>query len=254
MSVPLTRLVAFLDKLLPLPAPGNDPSNNGLQVQGDTEVREAVFGVDASMALFRKAQEQRANFVFVHHGLSWKGGIRRLTGIPGARVAFLMQHGISLYASHLPLDAHPEVGHNARMSEHLGITSRKPFFYYGGIPIGWHGPLPEPLPAAALQEKIRTMLGTPPRIYGDPARTLRSIGIVSGGAADAVESAAELGLDALLTGEVGHEHVHVIAESGVLVFEAGHYASECPGVVAVMQRIRAEFALPCSFVDLPTGK
>ncbi len=255
-AIPLTTVVRFLDALLgQAPAP-NDHSNNGLQVAGAARIRHAAFAVDASAALFQQAAADSVEFLFVHHGLSWNGGWKRLTGAAGRRAALLLKHQISLYASHLPLDAHPEIGNNAGLANALGLTKQELFFEYDGTRIGRLGVLPKPLPPAALAALVGRVLGTTGvrLLNGGGVRTVRRVGIVSGGAADAAEPAALAGCDALITGEVGHSHYHLVLESGVAVIAAGHYATETVGPRLVMDAVAAAFPnLDCRFYDLPTG-
>ena len=104
------ELTKFLDEALDLSAFAEDVSNNGVQVEGRDEVRKAVFAVDASQTLFDEAAKRAADFIFVHHGLSWGANPRRLTGFTARRFGTLFRHGITLYAAHLPLDAAPEFG------------------------------------------------------------------------------------------------------------------------------------------------
>jgi putative NIF3 family GTP cyclohydrolase 1 type 2 len=112
----LNKLTNYLDARLALDSSPLDPSNNGLQVQGRDEVKKAVFGVDACAALFQIAVDKKADFIFVHHGLSWKDSLKKLTGLNASRIRPLFQNDISLYAVHLPLDAHPKIGHNAKLT------------------------------------------------------------------------------------------------------------------------------------------
>ncbi len=247
------ELTGFLDALLAPPPELSDKSNNGLQVEGAAEVRRVVFGVDACLALFEHAVAESAQYVFVHHGISWGGGLRRLTGMTAARLRVLFQNDVSLYASHLPLDRHPEVGHNAAIAHRLGLEGTEPFFMYDGAPIGFHGRLAESSGIEAFADRVGSALHCEVRTYGRAAGAVRRVGVVSGGAADAVEEARRLGLEVLVTGEVEHAHVHLIAESGVTVLAAGHYRSECPGVEAVMARVADAFDVECLFADLPTG-
>jgi dinuclear metal center YbgI/SA1388 family protein len=255
-ALPLPQLVRFLDALLGQAAIPNDHSNNGLQVAGAARVRRAAFAVDASAALFQLAAADGVEFLFVHHGLSWNGGWKRLTGTAGRRAALLLKNNISLYASHLPLDAHPEVGNNAGLAKALGLTKQELFFEYDGARIGRLGVLPKPLTPAALAAQVGRVLGTDGvrLLNGGGVRTVRRVGIVSGGAADAAEPAALAGCDALITGEVGHSHYHPVLESGVAVIAAGHYATETVGPRLVLDAVAAAFPnLDCRFYDLPTG-
>ena len=81
----INEVSAYLDEILNLKEFGSDCSNNGLQFEGSQNVTKAVFGVDACAALFMDAADADADFVFVHHGLSWGGSLKRITGVDANR-------------------------------------------------------------------------------------------------------------------------------------------------------------------------
>ncbi len=247
------QLVEFLDDLLPLPTGIEDASNNGLQVEGGTSVRKVAFGVDACLALFKRAAQAKADFIFVHHGLSWGEGWRRLTGRTAERMRALFLHRLSLYASHLPLDASPQVGNNFEIARRLGLEDLVSAFEYHGGEIGCAGQLPEPMPASRLCQLINQHLSTRSHCFDFGRKKIKTIGIVSGGGADAVAECARRGIDVLLTGEVGHPDYHAMAEARQTVIAAGHYRTETPGVEAVARRVAEKFDIQTVFIDLPTG-
>ena len=250
----LAELVGWLDEQLALKQFPGDHSNNGLQVEGKKDVSRAVFGVDACRELFDAAAEAHADFIFVHHGLSWGGGLRRLTGITAGRMAALFGSGISLYAAHLPLDAHPEFGNNARLSDMIGLTDRIPFFEYDGCDIGFAGRLPEAAPGEEIAAYLGEKLGVEPVFYGDPGRKVSRIAVVSGGGGlDSLEAAASCGCDLLVTGEFEHVMFHPCRELGIGVAALGHYASETTGPRALMDKVARTWGLETRFVDIPTG-
>lgn len=248
-----SQLVTYLEELLTPEGGIEDPSNNGLQVEGLDEVKRIVFGVDACQALFDAAADRNADFVFVHHGLSWGGGIQAITAGVARRLRTLLSNGVSLYASHLPLDMHPEVGHNAVLAQELGLEQRRAFFPYHGTKIGWAGALAEATPVAEIAGHIAEFAGGTPVIVGAADRPVATVGIVSGGGADAVDCCSTAGVDCLVTGELTHQHYHAAVEADVPVIVGGHYATETPGVKAVMSRIQSLFDVQCEFVDLPTA-
>lgn len=252
-ALKLKTLVDFLDNLLHFPEPVNDRSNNGLQVEGKDEVERAVFAVDASLELFKKASEGNADFIFVHHGMSWGDNFQHLTGINAKRLEVLFKNGVSLYASHLPLDAHPEVGHNAAIAKRLELRDIHSFFEYGNIEIGCAGTLPSPITVQELKARVDNIFHTDSSIKTTGPEPIEKIGIVSGSAADAAAACREEGISAFVTGESGHSSYHTLIESGVTVITAGHYRTEIPGVEAVMERVANEFGINCRFVDIPTG-
>lgn len=252
-QVALKELTSYLDRFLEIDRVPADHSNNGLQIEGNPYVSKAVFGVDACMELFKKAKEKNAGFVMVHHGLSWENNFKRLSGLTGDRVRILFQNDISLYAVHLPLDAHPECGNNAVLSDIIGLKNREMFFEYSNIKIGIMGKIPKPVTAAQIGRLYDARLSSKHVIWGDPGRKVSRIGIVSGGAGSAVMEAANLNLDCLVTGEVEHCSYHLIKESGIPVISLGHYCSETTGVAAVMKLIENKFKIDCEFIDIPTG-
>jgi putative NIF3 family GTP cyclohydrolase 1 type 2 len=122
MSTTRQDLLQAFDALLQ-PARFKDYGPNGLQVEGRPEVRKIVSGVTASLALIEAAVAARADAIFVHHGLFWRGQDGRVTGWMKQRLALLLAHDINLYAYHLPLDAHPELGNNAQLGLQLGLAA-----------------------------------------------------------------------------------------------------------------------------------
>lgn len=247
------ELVHELNDLLNLDDIPEDSSNNGLQVEGRTEVRRVIGGVDACLELYQHAIEQKADFIFVHHGESWGGGWRTLTGPVAKRIHTLMTAGMSLYAAHLPLDAHPVIGHNARLAAMMKLTNRRPFAQYAGAMIGVYGELPHPSTAADLADRLGEQLQGPVTCYDFRQRPISRVGIVSGGGMGALEECEKYQIDCLITGECTHSSYHAIKERSMAVLAGGHYRTETPGVHAVLNLLHERFQLDCQFIDLPTG-
>lgn len=256
MSVTRCELTEFLDGLFAEPK-FEDRSNNGLQVEGAPEIDQVAFAVDACEASFMAAADCGAQFLFCHHGISWGGGIKRFTGSTARRFRWLFKDDISLYAMHLPLDAHPVIGNNAKLAEIVGLTAkaRQPFFDYNGGAIGCCGKLAKTTTAAALAKRLGDAIGSDCRIIAaEPERKIRSVGIISGAGADGIDEAVQRGLDCLITGECGHAHFHPAEEAGVALLLGGHYATETVGPKAVMAAVQKRFPkLACRWIDLPTG-
>ena len=244
------ELVRYLDRKLNLAGFAGDVSNNGLQIEGADEVRKVVVGVDGSLSLFERAAEAGAQMVIVHHGISWGSEPRRFTGLTAARLKFMFGHGISLYAAHLPLDAHPELGNNAELCRIAGLADLTPCCNYHGLDIGFAGKFAVP---TTLRE-LAARFGFEGTFYGDPDRKLTTATAVSGGGGlDALCDAVDRGADVLITGEFSHEMYHAVKESGLAVLPLGHYASETYGVRAVLKDLLKTFPLEGEFIDLPTG-
>ena len=231
-----------------------DFSNNGLQVDSGVEdIKKIAFAVDACQKTFEMAADCGAQLLFVHHGLSWGGGVKYLNGITGKRVATLMKSGISLYASHLPLDAHSVYGNNAVLARMLDLQDVKPFFSYHGTNIGCYGRLPQATELSRIASVMDEKLHARSCVFTAINKPMTTVGVVSGGGDDAINECTELGIDCLLTGEFRHQCFHPAMEMGVSVIASGHYATETTGVSAIMELIAANFDVETEFLDVPTG-
>src|SRR6187551_522196 len=153
---PRALLLTAFDQLLQ-PERFKDYGPNGLQVEGKAEVRKIASGVTASLALIEAAVAAQADAIFVHHGLFWRGQDGRVTGWMKQRLALLLAHDINLYAYHLPLDAHPELGNNAQLGRQLGLKADARF---GEQDLGFLGAAPAALNTAqALADHVQATLG-----------------------------------------------------------------------------------------------
>lgn len=249
----LKTIEKFLDRTLCISDIPRDASNNGLQVEGTEQIRKAVFSVDASVQLFEIAIEEGADFVFVHHGISWGDSLKRITGQNAKRIKPLIKNDISLYAAHLPLDAHPELGHNAQLASFIELENQEMFSEYSGAEIGVQGVLKKTSTPKELANILDNKLNSKHTIYGDKGRAVKQVGIISGGGSCGISDAAELGLDCFITGEIKHDVYHTIKELDIPVIALGHYCSEKPGVIAIMEQLSERFNIECKFIDIPTG-
>ena len=250
------EIVTYLDEILDIPGwEPVDSSRNGLQVIGRDEGTLILGATDASQALFEIAKESDAFLVFVHHGLFW-ADIQRVDGVVKTRLAALFQSNTNLYAAHLPLDAHPELGNNAQLLRLLTVENTNPWGTYHERKIGCKGTLPEPELFTAFAQRVQDLLAVPPlTVMANGPEMCHSIGVISGGAtANFVAEATSAGLDTLLVGEAGHSFFHLSKEYGLNVIGGGHYATETWGVKAVLERLQAQYPeIQAEFIDLPTG-
>ena len=240
------QLADYLDRLLQ-PANFRDYCPNGLQVEGRAEIRCIVAGVTASQALLDAAVARGADAVLVHHGWFWKGEDGRVTGIRRRRLGTLLAHDINLFAYHLPLDAHPELGNNAQLAARFGW---QPEGRFGEQDIGWLGRCVDGATAGSLAAALAAGLGRAPLLLGDPGRPVRRLGWCTGGAQGWFEQAIALGVDAFVSGEVSEQTTHLARESGVAYLACGHHATERYGVAALAAQLAAQCGLQCEFVDI----
>lgn len=240
------ELQAGIDRMLE-PARFRDYCPNGLQVEGRREVERIVSGVTASLALIEAALEARADAILVHHGLFWRGDDMRVVGPKRARLARLLAGDVNLFAYHLPLDAHPEVGNNAQLGLRLGLAIRDRF---GEQEIGCAGELETALPAADFAGRVRQALGRDCTVVGDASRQVRRIGWCTGGAQGYLADAIAAGCDLFLSGEISEQTTHLARESGVVYVAAGHHATERYGAEALGRHLAARFGLEHRHIDI----
>jgi dinuclear metal center YbgI/SA1388 family protein len=223
---------------------------NGLQVEGPREVFRMVAAVDASEATIGGAREAGADFLLVHHGLFWDG-FGPIAGPRFRKVAALIREKMALYALHLPLDAHPELGNCAGLCRAMGFEPAGTFGAYKGVDIGCWTEAGEN--RDDLKVRLEEGVGGEVRLIPGGPEKVERVGILTGGGAGSLSEAAALGLDTLITGEAAHHHFHEAMEMGVNLLLGGHYATETFGVKALATRLAREFSLEWSFLDLPTG-
>jgi len=242
------QLLSAFDALLE-PERFKDYGPNGLQVEGRGDIKKIVSGVTACLALIEAAVAVQADAIFVHHGLFWRGHDGRITGWLRQRLGLLMQHNINLYAYHLPLDAHAELGNNAQLGKQLGFTAQGRF---GEQQLGWLGQAPAAVMASpqALASHIEAALGRPVTLVAGRPGPLQRLAWCSGGAQGYFEEAIAAGVDVFVTGEISEPQAHYARECGVSFIACGHHASERYGAPAVAAHVAAQYGLEHQFIDI----
>ena len=227
-----------------------DYGPNGLQVEGRERIAHIVSGVTASRALIDAAIEAKADAIFVHHGLFWRGQDGTVTGWMKQRLQRLLQHDINLIAYHLPLDAHPELGNNAQLAQLWGldVVSR-----FGDQNLGFMGQRKDGQAfssAQTLAEVIAQTLGRTPTVVSQKSKPLQKIAWCSGGAQGYFEDAIAAGADAFITGEISEPQAHLAQETGVAFLACGHHATERYGAPAVAAHVAQMLGLTHQFIDI----
>jgi dinuclear metal center YbgI/SA1388 family protein len=244
----LRELVAFLDQYLRIRQIPDD-SLNGLQVAGTNRVLRIASTTDASLLAFRKAVEHGAQMLLVHHGLFW-GNSFALVGVQYERMRELLAAECSLYAAHLPLDLHPDVGNNAVLARMLSLQELEPFGFHHGVALGWAGTLPTVLALEQLRQQLEKQLHNRIEAWPFGKENIRTVAIVSGYAGDLLVEGFHR-YDLLITGGAGPTIFRMSQDAGQSILFAGHYASETVGVKALGEFLATRFGLEHVFLDLP---
>lgn len=227
----------------------SDYCPNGLQLEGRPKIQRLLTGVTASKALISLAVELNADAILVHHGLMWKGDPQTITGFRKERLQLALAHDLNIFAYHLPLDKHPELGNNAQLGKMLGWPSTQVVGDRGLVHVGV---LPNPQPLCEVTDLVSRVLGRQVQIEGntDLDRIVRSVAWCTGGAPGYVEEAALQGADLYLTGELSEPAVHIARECNISLLGAGHHATERCGVKALGEWIANRYGIEVIFRDL----
>jgi dinuclear metal center YbgI/SA1388 family protein len=249
MTVTRQQLLDACNTLLQ-PERFKDYGPNGLQVEGRNIIGHIVSGVTASRALIDAAIEAKADAIFVHHGLFWRGQDGTVTGWMKQRLQRLLAHDINLLAYHLPLDAHPQWGNNAQLGQRLGLQATQSF---GDQALGLlaEASAAHSWPHAhALAQHVQSALHRAPVVVEGDGRPVRRIAWCTGGAQGYFEAAIAAGADAFITGEISEPQAHLARETGVAFLACGHHATERYGAPATAAHVAAQLGLTHQFIDI----
>lgn len=241
------ELEIFFKDLFPT---SHDYCPNGLQVEGSEQINKIGFTVSATRDSIEKAVELQVDTLVVHHGIFWNHqGAKTLTGSFAKRVFPLVRNNINLFAYHLPLDAHPEIGNAAVLGRQIGCDQQTLFGNYKGGATGVKGVLSKPITAADLSRKLQNiLLHNVILSSNDENKLISTVGIITGGASNDWLLAKEAGLDAFITGEISEHDWNDSKENDIHMFACGHTASETGGVKSLMREIQ-ELGINCVFID-----
>ena len=249
----LEELVKYLNNYLE-PEPIKDVSVNGLQVPGAEIVKRIAVATDASMDSFEAATERGCNFLFVHHGIFWSYNREdRITPMKKKKLKFLFDNGLSLYASHLPLDLHPICGNNQKLFELIGLKNKQTMGFYQGTPIGLMGDLDSPISFNELCTDLEEKLNDSIKAYQFSQKPVKKIAMITGQGQSGIPEAETAGFDTFITGEMNHYMYYVAKELNVNVILAGHYRTETLGPLAIGEHIKIQFGIDYEFLEFPTG-
>ncbi|MBS0603960.1 MAG: Nif3-like dinuclear metal center hexameric protein [Verrucomicrobia bacterium] len=244
----LQDLFLYLQNLLS-PADLADYCPNGIQVEGNRQVKKICFAVSASLAAIDEAVKRGADALIVHHGIFWNKDPYVIVGTKRDKIERLLNHKISLLAYHLPLDAHQRVGNNWKAAFDLGLDDLEPFSPLGKTFIGVKGKM-APTNVESFRKKLEAYYGHPAHVALGGKREVSSAAIISGGAHRSIEEAAEAGVDCFITGSFDEPVWDIAHERMVNFFALGHYSTERVGVLALMTELQKQFRIPCEFIDL----
>ncbi|MEW6991498.1 Nif3-like dinuclear metal center hexameric protein [Colwelliaceae bacterium 6441] len=224
---------------------------NGLQIQGRETIGKVITGVTATQELIDYAIEKKADTIIVHHGYFWKNESYVIRGMKHKRIKALLEHDINLFAYHLPLDIHPELGNNAQLAKLFDIKVTGPLELNNPYSVALQGELSTPILATEFAQRINESLQRE-CLHIAPAlkKEIKTVAWCSGGGQNYIELAAEQGIDAFISGEVSEQTTHVAREMGIHFFAAGHHATERYGAKALAEHLQNDLMIDATFIDI----
>jgi len=243
----LNELNHYLTQLLQ-PERFSDYCPNGLQVEGKHEVKKVVTGVTASLALLQRAQLVKADAILVHHGYFWEGESRPVTGIKMRRLKLLLENDINLFAYHLPLDAHPEIGNNVMLGKVLDLEISGWLDSEKNM-IAW-AELKQAKSLQVVANELSVKLNREVQLIGDTNKPVRTIAWCTGAAQGYIDQAIAANIDVFVSGEISEQTVHQVRESNTSYIAAGHHATERYGIKALGEHLAGKFDFQHEFIDI----
>ncbi len=228
-----------LDRIAPLKTQ-MDWDNSGLLV-GDPsrEITKILVALDATLSVIREAEALGAELVVTHHPIIFYPIKSLLAGTPPYEAA---SRGIAVYSAHTCYDMAA-----GGVNDALGLQNRVPLWeehpgQEGGRTLGFAGNLPCPMSREEFSGWVEEALGQRPgfvRYLPDAGpEIIRRVAVCGGAGTDCLKDAKPLGCEAYITGDVRHHQYLEAAQMGLLLMDAGHFATEN----VAMPRLREQLA------------
>jgi putative NIF3 family GTP cyclohydrolase 1 type 2 len=192
------------------------------------------------------AADRKCDLLFTHHD-AWRSTDADLVD---RKYEMVRARGLSLYASHDPLDKHPEVGTSVSLARTLGWHVFSTFCGELGV----LADRPSRLTLEELSRQVSAALGTEARFVGVD-NTVGAIAVIAGAGArpEWMAEAKSRGALTFVSGEALCFGKLYALEAGMGLVLAGHYATELPAVRAILGRIGCEFDVDVELIEDPVS-
>lgn len=239
------KLLTWLNEFLRV-SEVTDYLPNGLQIEGRGEIGKIAYAVSISRDVIERAVSEGSDAILVHHGMFWKNEDVALRGYRKERVKLILEHDLNLFAYHLPLDIHPEIGHSILILRGIGAAAGPP----DERSFGRLGSFHPPLRFGELIERINSSLGTKARYFHHGKESIETVYVVSGAGRNEIDRVAGLGVDAYITGDAKESTPYVSRELGLNYIFAGHYNTERLGIIELSKLVADKFRVEAQFIDV----
>ncbi len=265
----VSMITEKLEQLAPKAA-ACDWDNPGLLVgRSDREVSRIYVALDASCAVVDAAIDAGCDLIVTHHPIIFRGvkSINDQSAL-GLKLLDLIRNDVSVFSMHTNFDSCPG-GMADIVCAALGLRKTGLMEPTGFLPenrqngateglqlrvvetegdvnpdaygIGFTAELPELLSAAELAARVKACFGLPFVQYYDAGMPIRRIACCPGSGRGELKEVLSLGVDAFLSGDMGHHEGLDLCEEGISLLDAGHYGLEHIFVHYIAGFLRAQF-------------
>ena len=217
--------------------------NSGLLVGSrETEVTKAAVCLDITNEVVEESARLGAQLIVSHHPVIFN----KIKALDDRSPVFrLIQHGMTAICAHTNLDM-VRGGISDIMYELMGFgdPSKAPVLdkiHPDGTGYGRIAYLDFGISADGLAEKAKNAFGAQGVKYCDGGKSIMSVALSSGAGNDEVYHCIDMGIDAIITGDVKHHGFVDAHNAGVTVIDAGHYATENIVVSVLMHKLSENF-------------
>jgi dinuclear metal center YbgI/SA1388 family protein len=182
------------------------------------------------------------NLIFAHHPLIFSPLKRVTKGDPiGDMVRLAVTHGIGLYSAHTNFDQVAD-GTADVLAQLLDLQDSEPLApTQDGVGYGRVGQLPQPMPLGDLLSLIQTQLAPPDLLYSPEAsltQRVQRVAVLGGSGASFLKDVQRSGAQVYLTSDCKFHQFQEARDRGLVLVDAGHYATERPACDRLVQRFQ----------------
>lgn len=232
MSATVAQVLEQLEKIAPLEL-AEEWDNVGLLAgRMDAKVDCVLCALDLTLDVVNEAAARGAQLIVTHHPILFRGRKNLREDDPeGKMLCALIRGNIALIAMHTNYD-NAQPGVNDALAGVIGLKN------VAALENGMRVGSVDEVSFAEFAKEAEAKLGGPIRKYGSADRRVSRVAVLGGAGEDFVNQAASAGADVYITGEMAYHKALDAAAAGVCILEAGHAATEKPGIYALSRGLQ----------------
>ena len=194
-------------------------------------------------AIALRASGTPINLIFAHHPLIFSPLKSVQTGHPiGEMVRLSFTQGIGVYSAHTNFDQVPDgtadvLAQLLHLENATPVTPTQPGIGYGRV-----GEMPGQSSLQQVLDNIQTQLTPPALIYSPEAdlqQPIRRLAVLGGSGASFMGDVVQSKADAYLTSDCKFHQFQEARDRGLVLIDAGHYATERPACARLVDKFIA---------------